>query len=64
MKKIFLLAIFTLFSIALFSLNADAHPSKNHKPLICIPEEERTKNQLQQQKTATNMYAYYTFMHI
>ena len=52
MKKIFLLAIFTLFSLGLFSLSANAHPVKKHKPLVCIPEEERTKSQLSTQKTA------------
>ena len=51
MKKIFLLTLLIVFSLGLFSLNVIAHPSKNHKPLVCIPEEERTKNQLQQQKT-------------
>lgn len=52
MKKIFLLVIFTLFSLGLFSLTANAHPAKKHKPLVCIPEEERTKSQLSTQKTA------------
>ena len=52
MKKLILLAIFTLFSLGLFSLNANAHPAKKHKPLVCIPEEERTKQQLGAQKTA------------
>lgn len=52
MKKIFLLVIFTLFSLGLFSLSANAHPAKKHKPLVCIPEEERTKAQLSTQKTA------------
>ena len=50
MKKLILLAIFTLFSLGLFSLNANAHKSKKHKPLVCIPEEERTKEQLSTQK--------------
>ena len=52
MKKLLLLAIFTLFSLGLFSLSANAHPAKKHKPLVCIPEEERTKSQLSTQKTA------------
>ena len=52
MKRIFLLAILTLFSLGLFSLTANAHPAKKHKPLVCIPEEERTKSQLSTQKTA------------
>ncbi len=52
MKKIFLLVIFTLFSLGLFSLSANAHPAKKHKPLVCIPEEERTKAQLSTQRTA------------
>ena len=55
MKKIFLLVIFTLFSLGLFSLNANAHKSKNHKPLVCIPEEERTKEQLRHQRF-TNLF--------
>ena len=52
MKKIFLLTLFIVFSLGLFSLSANAHPAKKHKPLVCIPEEERTKQQLQAQKTA------------
>ena len=52
MKKIFLLAIFALFSLGLFTLSANAHPAKKHKPLVCIPEEERTKAQISSQKTA------------
>ena len=52
MKKIFLLVIFTLFSLGLFSLNANAHPQKNHKPTICIPPEERTKGQIALDKTS------------
>ena len=56
MKKIFLLAIFTLFSLGLFSLNANAHPAKKHKPLVCIPKEERTEQQLSNQKTSNFMH--------
>ena len=52
MKKLFLLVIFTLFSLGLFSLSANAHPSKNHKPTVCIPEEERTKSQIASDKAA------------
>ena len=52
MKKIFLLTLFIVFSLGLFSLSANAHPAKKHKPLVCIPEEERTKAQLSTQKTA------------
>ena len=52
MKKIFLLVTFTLFSLGLFSLNANAHESKKHKPLVCIPEEDRTEEQLSTEKTA------------
>ena len=55
MKKLILLAIFTLFSLGLFSLNANAHKSKKHKPLVCIPEEERTEEQLRHQRF-TNLY--------
>ena len=51
MKKLFLLALFTLFSLGLFSLSVNAHPSKNHKERVCIPEEERTKAQLTKDKT-------------
>ena len=58
MKKIFLLAIFTLFSLGLFSLNANAHPSKKHKPLVCIPEEDRTEEQLKSEKN-TNFFQYW-----
>ena len=50
MKKIFLLAIFALFSIGLLSFSVNAHPSKKHKPLVCIPEEERSKQQLAHQR--------------
>ena len=49
MKKLinsilFFTIIFSIFSI--FEYNeAFAHKSKNHKPLICIPEEDRTEGQ-------------------
>ena len=36
---------FFVLSIS-FTTNAIAHKKKNHKPLICIPEEERTPGQL------------------
>jgi len=52
MKKLFLLALFTIFSLGLFSLSVNAHPSKNHKERVCIPEEERTKGQLATDKAA------------
>ena len=41
----FILIFVLLFSVA-FTSSALAHKSKKHKPLICIPEEERTKGQL------------------
>ena len=47
--KIFLGIFF--FSILLLT-GADAHPSKKHKPIVCIPEEQRTPSQLQSQKVA------------
>ena len=50
MKKIFLLTLFIVFYLGLFSLSANAHPSKTHKPRVCIPPEERTKGQLQADK--------------
>ena len=52
MKKLILLAIFTLFSLGLLSLNANAHKSEKHKPLVCIPEEDRTKEQLSSEKNS------------
>jgi len=52
MKKLFLLALFTIFSLGLFSLNANAHKAKKHKPLICIPEEEYTDRMKGNKKTA------------
>ena len=33
-----------------FTSSALAHKAKKHKPLICIPQEERTKNQLSKDK--------------
>ena len=32
--------------------NVDAHPSKNHKPMVCILEEDRTAEQKQTCKLA------------
>jgi len=52
MKKLFLLALFTIFSLGLFSLNANAHKAKKHKPLICIPEEEYKERMKGNKKTA------------
>ena len=45
----FILIFVLLFSVA-FTSSALAHKSKKHKPLICIPEEERTKQQLSRDK--------------
>jgi hypothetical protein len=56
MKKIFLLTLFIVFSLGLFSLSANAHPSKTHKPRVCIPPEERTKGQLQADKLANYFF--------
>ena len=44
---LFIFSFYIYFGIE----NSYAHPSKNHKPLICIPEEDRTKTQLQRDKT-------------
>ena len=55
MKKLFLLALFTIFSLGLFSLNANAHKAKKHKPLVCIPEEEYTDG-MKSAKTAANFF--------
>ena len=52
MKKLFLLALFTIFSLGLFSLNANAHKAKKHKPLVCIPEEEYNSTMRSNKKTA------------
>jgi hypothetical protein len=45
----FILIFVLLFSVA-FTSSALAHKKKNHKPLVCIPEEERSKGQLQHDK--------------
>ena len=50
MKKLFLLILPVIFSLSLFSLPAKAYHSKNQKPTICIPEDERTKAQINHQK--------------
>jgi len=42
--------LFLLMLSVSFTSSAMAHKSKKHKPLICIPEEERTKGQLQKDK--------------
>ena len=55
MKKLFLLALFTIFSLGLFSLNANAHKWKKHKPLVCIPEEEYT-DLMKKNKKAANIF--------
>ena len=48
-NKILSLAITLLLlssSIIIFNTDkANAHKTKNHKPMICIPEEDRTKAQ-------------------
>ena len=46
----FILIFVLLFSVA-FTSSALAHKKKNHKPLVCIPEEERSKSQLKHDKT-------------
>lgn len=49
-KKIFLLILFSIaFNFSAIDLNA--HPAKNHKPMVCILEEDRTKGQKSQCKT-------------
>ena len=45
----FIFLFFFILSIS-FATSSIAHKSKNHKPLICIPEEERTKGQLAHDK--------------
>ena len=54
MKKLINSVLFFTFIFSIFSIfetkEATAHPSKNHKPLICIPEEERTKSQIANDK--------------
>ena len=54
-KKFYLNALFIpviLSIIFLFSSNnLNAHPSKNHKPMVCILEEDRTKAQKNNCKT-------------
>ena len=44
---------FAIVLAATFIFNIDkasAHKKKNHKPIVCIPEKERTKSQLQKDK--------------
>ena len=49
-KKIFLLILFSIvFNFSTIDLNA--HPSKKHKPMVCILEEDRTKQQKSHCKT-------------
>ena len=50
-SSIFLLTIF-LLTFAFTSNDASAHPSKKHKPMVCILEVDRTKGQKQACKTA------------
>ena len=43
-KKIFLLILFSI--VFIFStIDLNAHPSKKHKPMVCILEEDRTEDQ-------------------
>ncbi len=56
MKKLFLLILFTFFSLGFFILNAYAHKAKDHKPIVCIPEGERTKEELMHQKTVNFLH--------
>jgi hypothetical protein len=50
MKKLINSVLFFTIVFSIFSIfetkKASAHPSKKHKPMICIPEEERTKAQI------------------
>ena len=48
MKKILGILVLSL----LLCSNAYAHPSKNHKPIICIPQDKLTKAQVRDQKIA------------
>ena len=54
MKKLINSILFlTVVLTVTFIFNVDkasAHKAKNHKPVICIPEEERTKGQLNTDK--------------
>jgi hypothetical protein len=56
MKKILSSVSLFIVILSIFSIikikEVSAHPSKKHKPLICIPEEDRTKGQLQKDKTS------------
>ena len=45
----FLFLFFLILSVN-FTTSAIAHKAKKHKPLVCIPEEERTKAQIQRDK--------------
>ena len=52
-RLINLVLCFTIVFAATFIFNIDkasAHKQKNHKPIVCIPENERTKSQLQKDK--------------
>ena len=43
-KKFFLLILFSI--VFIFStIDLNAHPSKKHKPMVCILEEDRTEDQ-------------------
>ena len=52
MKK----AIAILVLGLLLSGNAYAHKAKNHKPLVCIPESERTTKELNQDKMSSRFH--------
>ena len=51
----FILIFVLLFSVT-FTSSALAHTSKKHKPLICIPEEERTKGQRNTDRFWNNLH--------
>ena len=51
LSSFFFLTIFS-FSFVFTSNEVSAHPSKKHKPMVCILEEDRTQGQKQSCKTA------------
>ena len=50
-SSLFLVSI-VYFSLVFTSNEANAHKAKNHKPMVCILEKDRTKGQKQNCKTA------------
>ena len=48
--------LFLLILSVSFTSSAMAHKKKNHKPTICIPEEERTKAQLSHDRTMNTWF--------